>query len=169
MTYEQLQGRLNWRVEDKLVLSANGGFEDRQFLDSGLPNSINPIWGVSAHYQLFEGTGISVGANQTVSPSYFQNELTESISFTGGIQQRLFKELYLDLNGGYSFTTYKATTLGLVVSREDDYSFVSVGLSIAFLKHGSASVFYLISQNSSRQAGFSYSSSQFGVNLGWNF
>src|SRR5205085_2567905 len=52
MTSEQVQGRINWRAGNKLTFSLNGGFEDRQFVNSSAPASLNPIFGLSAIYQL---------------------------------------------------------------------------------------------------------------------
>jgi hypothetical protein len=169
MTYEQLQGRVNWRAGEKLTFSVSGGAEDRQFVDTSAPDLINPIFGLTVLYQLFETTSFSLNATRAVSSSYFQNQVTESTGFTGGVRQRLLGKLWLDLTGGYNNTTYKATATGITVDREDDRSFVNVRLSCPFLKRGTASVFYDYSKNSSNQNGFEYSSNQAGLELGYRY
>jgi hypothetical protein len=110
MTSEQLQGQLNWHVGNKLSISFHGGFEDRQFLDSNVPDALNPIFGLSLVYNLFEVTTIAFSADRTVTASYLQNEITEAFGFSGSIHQRLLKRLYLDVNGGFSTSSFQAKT-----------------------------------------------------------
>lgn len=169
MTFEQLQGQLNWHLGNKLSFSFHGGFEDRQFLDSNVPDALNPIFGLSLVYNLFEVTTIAFSAERTVTASYFQNEITEAFGFSGSIHQRLLKRLYLDVTGGFTTSSFQATATGLSVNREDDLSTITVRLSCPFLQHGNASVFYNWSDNSSNQGGFGYASNQVGLELGYRF
>jgi uncharacterized protein (PEP-CTERM system associated) len=169
MLSEQFQAQFDWLPGTKLRFSFHGGFEDRQFLNSSAPNALNPIFGLSFVYHLFEVTTITFSANRTVTASYFQNEITEAFGFTGGIHQRLLKVLYLDVSGGFTRSSYRATTTGLSVDREDDLSTITVRLSCPFLQRGNASVFYQWSDNSSTQGGFGYTSDQVGLELGYRF
>jgi len=169
MTSEQVQVQANWLLGSKLSFSFHGGFEDRQFLDSSAPDALNPIFGLLLAYNLFEFTTIAFSADRTVTASYFQNEIMEAFGFSGSIHQRLLKRLYLEINGGFTTTSFQATTTGLSVNREDDISTVTVRLSCPFLQHGNASVFYNWSDNSSNQDGFGYTSSQVGLELGYRF
>jgi hypothetical protein len=169
MTSEQLQARINWHPGPKLTLSLNGGLEDRQFLNSGQPDSLSPIFGLSAIYQIFDVTTLTLTANRTVTASYFQNQITESTAFTAGIRQRLFEKLYLGVSGGFGNTAYQATTAGLSVNRDDDRANINVRLTCPFLTRGTASVFYDWTDHSSTQQGFQYSSNQAGFELGYRF
>ncbi len=173
MTYEQLQGRVNLRAGDKLGFVLSGGADYRQFIDSDAPNLLNPIYGLSVVYQLTETTTLSANGTRVVSAAYFQDQVTETTSIGGGLRQRFFKKLYLDLTGGYTMTTYKATIRNPVsivnVNREDDYSFVNVRLSVALLKRGTVAVFYQASENTSNASGFAYTSNQGGFELGYRF
>jgi hypothetical protein len=173
MTFEQVQGRIQWRPGTKLSLVLNGGFEDRQFLDSDAPAMISPIYGAAIQYQLFEPTTLSLNANHTVSASYFQDQVTESTDVNGGLRQRFFKKLYLDLTGGYRKTSYKATILTtfyiINLNRVDDYAYVNVRLSVRFLKRGTMAVFYQASDNASNAGGYTSSSRQGGFELGYRF
>ena len=170
MTYYEIQGRLNWSAGTKLTLSLSGGFEDRQFVDAKAPDLINPLFGLTAFYQLFQTTTFSLSATRSVNASYFQNQITENTSVTAHVRQRLLKKLSLDLSGGYSLTTYDSTTVfGLPINREDDRSFVNIRLTAPFLKRGTASVYYDYSKNTSTAPGFHYASNQTGLELGYQF
>lgn len=169
MTSEQLQAQIGWQVENKLNVALHGGLEDRQFLNSDVSDSLNPIFGLSLRYNLFEVTTFTFSADRIVSPSYFQNQITETLGFTGGIRQRLLGKLYLDVTGGFSSASYQATTTGLPVNRRDDRSTINVRLSCAFMQRGTAVVFYDWSDNSSNEGGFSYTSNQVGLELGYRF
>jgi hypothetical protein len=169
LTFEQIQGRINWRVGEKLSLTANAGFQDTQFLNSSQPASLNPVFGLTLLYRLFEPTTLSLTAYETVSPSYFQNQITHATGFSAGISQRLLKKLSLNVSGGYSTTSYLGTATGVNTQSAYDLSFATVGLTAPFLKRGSASVFYYWSDNSSGQPGFGYTSRQVGFELGYRF
>jgi hypothetical protein len=169
MTSEQLQGRIQWRPGEKLSLSLNGGFEERQFLDSQTSDALNPIFGCAVSYRLFDQTTISLNANRAVSASYFANQVTESTSISGGVRQRLLGKIFLDVNGSFGTTSYGATTSILAVSREDTYENATFRVGFSFLKDGNASIFYNWSHNSSSGNGFSYYSNQAGMELGYRF
>lgn len=169
MTSEQLQAQVNWTLGSKLNFSFHGGFEDRQFIDSNAPDALNPIFGLSLTYHIFESTTLAFNADRTVTASYFQNEITETLGFTGRIHQRLLQRLYLDVTGGFTSSSYQATTTGLTVNREDNHSTVNIRLSCPFLQYGTASVFYDWSDNSSNADGFGYTSNQVGLELGYRF
>jgi hypothetical protein len=169
MTSEQLNARINCVVGQKLSLSVSGGFEDRQFLDSGAPNSLTPVFNASVTYQPFEQTLLTLTANRTVTASYLQNQFTECSAISGSIQQRFLAKLTLNVSGGFTSTSYQSTVLGTTVNRKDDRSTINVRFSYAFIQRGTASVFYDWSDNSSNANGFSYQSNQIGLELGYRF
>jgi len=169
MPSEQLQGRITWVLRQKLSLTASGGLEDRQFLGSKQPDAINPLFTVSLLYQLFEGTSFSLSASETVSPSFFNNQITDTTGFTASIRQRLFQKLFLDVSGGYSTISYQATVFGFTANSQDDITTATVRLSCPFLQRATADVFYTYSQNVTSQAGFGYTSHQTGLELGYRF
>ncbi len=169
MTYEQLQGRINWRATDKISFQIHGGAEDRQFLTNGVSDLINPVLGVVVQYQPFTVTKISVHANRVVAVSYFLNQVVESTSVGGSLNQRLFNKLYLDFGGEYHTDKYVDTANSVFQGRTDDYYSLNVRLSYLFLKHGTFAVLYQYSDNSSSQSGFAYLSRQVGIELGYRF
>ena len=170
MLYEQLQCRVNWRATDKISFQINAGGEDRQFL-GGAGDLLNPVFGATIQYQPFEVTKISISADRAVSASYFTNSTTENIDFTGDLNQRLLGKLYLDLQGGYHTAKYvaSASAASPVNNREDDYYTFGVQLSYAFAQRGTIAAFYQASSDSSTLAGYSYSSSQVGCQISYQF
>jgi hypothetical protein len=169
MTSEQLLGRLNWHPGQKFTLSLNGGFEDRQFLNTSVPDAFNPILHLTLIYQPFEVTTLSLDAHSTVNVSYFQNQITEATGFSLSLRQRLFGKLFLDVTGGYGNTKYQPTTVFIPVNRQDDRANINIRLTCPLFKKATAALFYDWTDNSSSQNGFQYTSNQGGLELGYRF
>jgi hypothetical protein len=168
MTYEQFQGRVAWRATDKVSFQVHGGVEVRQFLSGGASDLVNPVAGAVIQYQPFEATKFLLSAERVVAASYFQNQVTESTSVSGDLNQRLFKKLYLDLGGGYNTVKYVASS-GVPAGRKDEYYSFNARLSCQFLKRGTFATFYQLSDNSSTQQGYGFSSTQFGLEVGFRY
>ena len=169
MTFERYETRLNWRATEKISLQVHGGLEDRQFLSGGESDLINFVFGAAVQYQPFEYTRLSLGGDRAVAGSYFQNQVTETTGFTGGLNQRLLGKFYLDLGGTYSTIKYVGSASGVTPDRTDDYYSFNVRLSRIILKRGMLAAFYQISNNSSTQPGFAYNSNQFGFEISYQY
>lgn len=174
MTYEQFQGRINWRPSKKLSLNLNGGVEVRQFIDvPDSDNLLNPLVGASVVYRLFDYTVLSLYANRSVSSSLFENQIVETATVGGGVNQRLLKYLNLNLSAGYRKSDYKFTFLAFnqqfAIAREEEYKFISTSLGTTFLKKGNVSVGYQHGINDSSLAGYSFESDQFSFQVGYRF
>ena len=174
-TDEQLQGRVNWRATDKISFEVNAGFEDIQFLASGISDSLSPTFGAAIQYQPFKQTQISLNASRTVTASSYSTSdaVTETTGIGCNLNQRLLEKLSLNLGVGYTETKYSdsisASVGTLSENREDDYSYFSASLSRPFLKRGTLSATYQYSDNSSTAPGFSYSSNQIGIQIGYSY
>jgi len=169
MLFERYQGRINWRVTDKIGFQFHGGVEDRQVLNSNTGDIINPVFGCGIQYQPFQNTKLSLNADRAVAQSYLQNEVTESTTINGDLNQQLLKRLNLDLQGGYQNTKYIDSISGTTANRTDNYYFVNTRLSCSFLKRGTIAIFFQISDNSSSQSGFGFSSHQSGFEIGYRY
>lgn len=168
MAYEQLQARVDARIAQKLTLTINGGGEVRHILDSGGDPLINPIYGASIQYRVFEFTTLSLSGSRMVQASLLQNQVTESTTISAAVQQRLLGLLFLTVSGGFSNNRYIVSDETLALSREDDTATVAARLSYNFMERGVVGVFYNYSDNSST-SNFAYSSSQVGLELGYAF
>ena len=171
MTSEQLQGRITWIVVKKLSVVLSGGGSDRQFLGSGAPDLLSPIFSLSAQYSPFEVTTFYVSAYNAVTPSYYQDQVTESTSISAGLHQRLLGKLYLDLNGGYGTTTYHSSTLAPAAANISNYDTTSFSarLGAPMLKRGYAAVFYSVNYNSSGAAIYNYTTTMVGLQLSYRY
>jgi hypothetical protein len=168
-TYEQLQGRVNWRATDKISISVNAGFEERQLQTGGAGNLLSPLFGAAIQYQPFEHTRISLNVSRSIEPSYFQDQVEENTSVSANLDQRLLQKFNFDLGVGYTSNDYTSTTTGFGGTRTDYYYFLNVRLSHPFLKRGTVAIFYSHSANSSSQPGFGYASNQVGVEVGYSY
>jgi hypothetical protein len=172
MLFEQYEGRINWRAADKISFQLHGGLEDRQFYGGSSSDLLNPVFGGGIQYQPFEQTKISLDAERVVAVSTLQNQVTESVGFNGDLNQRLLGRLYLDLSGGYQNIKYVNSGTSVTPNspnRVDDYYYFNTRLSTSFLKRGTVAVFYQISNDSSSQSGYSFSSHQYGFEIGFAY
>jgi hypothetical protein len=169
MASEQYLGRINWRPGEKTVFEIHGGIEDRQILNSSAADLINPVFGVTYTYTPFQFTDLKLGVERIITPTFFKDQVTEKIDFTGSIRQRFFNRYFFTVTGNYYTADYIGTVLNLPVLRKDNYYSVNFRLTTAFLKRGSFSVFYTLSDNSSDIALFSFNSHQGGVELGFAY
>lgn len=169
MTFEQFQAKVDVRIATKLNVDIHGGGEVRQILISHAGNLVNPIYGASVQYHPFEYTTLSLSGNRTVSASLLQGEVSEATTISLAVNQRLLGLLYLTLSGGFSNNRYIASTPGLALNRQDDTASFAASLAYSFTQRGSISIFYNFSDNSSNLAGFDFSSSQIGLQLGYRF
>jgi hypothetical protein len=169
MMHEQLQGRIMTRIAQKLNLNVNGGVEIRQFLSSGKDDLVNPLYGASITYRPFDYTTLTLSGNRRISPSLFQDQVTESTDISLALNQRLLGMFFATLSGGFRNTEYVGSSNSLVTDRSDDSTNFQASLSYAFWKRASASVFYRYTENSSSVPGFEYDSNQVGLTLAYRF
>jgi hypothetical protein len=171
ITSEQLQGRVIWKVHNKLNFLLTGGLNAQQFLNSGSSDLLTPIFSLAVEYKLFDTTTLSLSGGRSVTPSYFQNQSTEATTINAGLRQRLLSKLFLNLGGGYGTTTYHGTTSGPTAAGIGNYDTTSfnVSLGTTLLKHATASVFYQLSFNSSGSALYDYTTRQVGLSLAYQF
>lgn len=175
MTHETLQGRITWRAGDKISLALHGGAEDRQYIGGGVPDTINPTYGASIQYEPFTTTLLSLSADRAITTSLFQNSAIDSTSLTVGLSQRLFERFQWAISGSYGSDSYITTsrvigpTAALTAGRSDTRYVFLTKLTWQFLTRATASVTETYSVNRSDIPGFSYSSNQIGLELGYTF
>lgn len=170
MTYQQVQGRINWVPRPKISAALNGGIEIRQFLaQQGVDDQVNPIMGASATYRPFDYTSLTLSANRGVSSSIFSDQITETTSFALSLGQRLIERLQVGLSGGLRYADFQSSSQLLNVNRSDEVHFFSASLSTRFLKRATASIGYSLSSNKSNNAVYEYDSYTYSAQIGYSF
>ena len=172
ITAEQYQGRLIWTAGQKLSLVLSGGLNDMQFLNSTSPDLLSPVFSLSAQYQLFRYTTLSLGASRSLSPAYFAGQVLESTGLNGGLSQRLLGKLYLSVSGGYVNSSYHSTVSGAAATSVSDYdtASLSVALSTTFLTRATASVFFAQDYiTSSGSSAYNYTTTESGLELSYRY
>jgi hypothetical protein len=167
--FDELQGRVAWQLADKVSLEVSGGVEETRVLDANTPDLISPLFGVSVIYRPFETTSVSLNAGESAMASYIFSQEMENTFITATFHQRLLKALSFGLTAGYQITSYLDSAGGLAQSRQDDYTYVNVRLSVPFLKRGTAGVFYQAGENTSTVSQYQLSSTQVGFDLSYHF
>ncbi len=164
-TYQDFQARVNWRITDKMGLSANVGGEAREFAGGG--TLFSPVYGATFQYQPRPRTQFSFGANSSVQPSLFQGQVTDTTSFTASVSQHLFKKFDLALSASFSMTDY--TQSSGASNRRDENNAYNARLSHPIFKRGTISAIYQFSDNHSSQGKFSFRSNQVGGEFSYSF
>jgi len=169
MSFEQFQGRVNWRATDRIGFQIHGGVELRQFLSGDAGDLVNPVFDATIQYRPFGQTQISVTARRLVSASYLVDQVTETTEVSAGLEQPFLKEFFLNLNGGYQAVKYISSGAGSGSDRHDDYSFLNLQIGRTFLGRGNFAVIYQLSRNFSSEPGYSFTSHQVGFQIGYSF
>ena len=168
MTYEQFQGRVNWRATDKISFQLHSGVEVRQFLSGGNPPLVTPVFDATIQYQPFKQTQISITGSRAVASSYLQNQYTETTSVSANLNQRLLGKVFLGLTGGYQLVDY-VSSVASTPNRNDDLYTLNAQLSRAFLKRGTIAVVYQLSKDNSSLSGYSFTSHQVGFQVSYSY
>jgi hypothetical protein len=185
MTFESYSAVLTLRPGPKTTVNVVAGIQEESFDAGGVPTSTTPTFSASVAYQILRKTGISISAGRSYSPSFFSNQVDTSTTVNVGLSQYLSRKLNLSVSGSYGTTSYQQiepgpvptyyffngppTTSALQVTRDDVTTSIGVSLSYAFRPRWSGSAGYSYSKNSSTQGDYSYSSSQFSVQLSYMY
>jgi hypothetical protein len=183
LTFETYQGILMFNPGIKTTVNLSGGIQEESFDISGVPASTSPIFSASIAYQILKDTSISLNAGRTVSPTFFSNQVETATTVGVGLLQHLSQKLNLSVTGSYGTSSYQSiepgplpkyflgipTTTPLQVTRNDVITYIGANLSYAFRPRLNGSVSYSYGENSSSQDAFSYSSSQFTVQVSYQY
>ncbi|HEX3627604.1 MAG TPA: hypothetical protein VH280_19530 [Verrucomicrobiae bacterium] len=182
--FEQLEARINWRLNDVFSIQVAAGFSETEFLGAGANGDLfSPIYSGSLQFKPFSQTELSVFASRSVSPSPFFGQYTETTSEGASLSQRFLKQFYVSADAAYTDQKYVASSFYVLVpistnqvqlvlispGRTDKFYTFTARLSHSFLQRGSVSIFYAYSDNRSTQGGYSFSSNQFGGEASYSF
>jgi hypothetical protein len=169
MAFITPQGRVSWNPSNKLSFSAQGGEEIRQIYARGVSAQFTPVFNVSGQYRLFEQTQLTLTAGRTVSPSVLRNQVNDGTSWTIGFTQRLLQHFNLSGTYGEQESSYVATNSRVTADRKDKIYNYSLRLGTTFLRRGTVSLLFQETDNTSNVRGYSFNSTQTGVEVGYRY
>lgn len=169
MTNERFLMSVSGLLGDKFNYNFSGGFEVRQFLDTDAEMKVSPILNLALNYVITEKTTVNVYGNRQVTPSYFDDQFSESLAVGAGISQRIFGRFIFSLRGGYRWSDFNSTVNPTDIIQSQDFAFARAAITSRFLGRGTASVYYSWSNNSSNNQFVDLESNQFGLSLGYGW
>ncbi len=124
-----------------------------------------------------------LNAGETVSPSFFANQVITTRSVTAMLQQRLTDKLSFSLDGSYGSEPYTSIepgplpkfylgfppTTALASVRSDTTESLTMRMSYLIGRRITTSIFYTLSENSTGQSNFKYTSDQEGLTLSYRY
>lgn len=168
-SFTRPDAELTWQPTKKLELKMNGGFEHRVYLDYPRTSLKTPTYDFSAQFDPVETTKLTLEVVRQVTPTYFVNETTKSASENLNLSQRLLGKFYLIGGVGHNEITYVSTGQTLGVARKDEQTTYNLNLSTEFLRRGTFAVFCIRTKNSSSLAGYSFATTQLGLEIGYKY
>ena len=189
-TNERYMGRLNWSPTDKLSIGVDGGMEARHSRASGSKDMRNPLLNGSLIYRPFLTTTLSVTAAKFVTNSYFDNQVSKGTSWNVTAQQRLLRHLYFSASYSRQRTEFESVTTFVPVlvipedpstdptverlpislpGRSDHTDSFNARLTTTLLKRLTLGVSCSRSRNRSSQTGFTFTTTQYGLELAYRY
>ena len=169
MTYVRPLARLNWQLTNKTSFDLQGGVEKRSFSSSGRSDTNNAILNAALHYAPVETTRITLQADRDVSVSYFASQITKNTRLSAALDQRLLEKFQVRVRVGREKSSYMATTATAFAGRDDTHTTFDARLSSKLLLRGTLAFVYRHGKNDSSLAGYTFTSDQYGVELGFRF
>ncbi|MDQ6913663.1 MAG: hypothetical protein M3128_12400, partial [Verrucomicrobiota bacterium] len=154
-TFEQLNATVTYQATGKVSLNGSVGVEFRQF-DGG--SYVSPVYDLSASYQPFDGTTITLNGNlRTQNSAVLVGQDYSLTDITLSIRQRLLRRFYVGLTSGYQHSNYFSTSTGVNASRVDNYYFFQPAIDATITRYWTAGFYYLHRQSNSSEGVFSFS------------
>ena len=169
LKYQQYLGRLNWHLSDKLKLGIQGGMDVRHSESASIGNVRNPLLQASLEYQLLDTTKLTLADARTVANSYFRDEVTDSSQWSVSLEQRLLGRLFLNTSYSHQRTSYTSVTTTTLSGRSDRVEAFNARLTLQLLRRLTIATVYQSSRNHSSLAGYNYSGTQYGLELGCRY
>jgi hypothetical protein len=163
-TYEQANVRLNYSATAKISLSASGGLEFRQFGNNSRGTYFSPVYTLSASYQPFDGTSITLnGSRHTANSASLAGQDYASTDINFSLTQRFMQRASLGFAIGYENSAYFSTVDGIAALRNDDYYYVEPSVDVKITRFWSIGAYFLHRQDTSSFDFFSFYDNQVGA------
>ncbi len=162
--------RVGYQVTGKISLSASGGVEFRQFDGDARGGYVSPVYDLSATYQPFDGTTITLSGNGSIQNSAaLAGQDYQTTNITATVQQRFLTRMHLGLTVGYEHAEYFGAANGVNATRDDNYYFIQPSLDLTVTRWWTAGGYYLHREDNSSTEVFSFYDNQFGLRSEFTF
>lgn len=162
-TFEQANVRLSYSATAKISLNASFGIEFRQFANSS-GSDVSPVYALSASYQPFDGTSLSLSGSRTTMNSASlvgQDFANTTINFS--LNQRLMQRFFFGFAIGYTNDSYFSTLTGLSANREDNFYYISPSVDFNVTRFWTFGAYYVHREDSSSVPFSSFTDNQVGI------
>jgi hypothetical protein len=169
-TFEQANVRMSYQATGKISLSASGGVEFRQFENDTRGTHVSPVYELSATYQPFDGTNITLsGSGRILNSAALAGQDYMATTINAAVRQRLLGRIYLGLTLGYEHAEYFDAINGVNATREDNYYFIQPTVDLTVTRWWTAGVYFLHREDDSSTENFSFYDNQIGVRTAFEF
>jgi Putative beta-barrel porin 2 len=171
--YQQALFKAQFVSTAKLTFNGNAGLEFREF-----PNGtkVTPVFGLSADYQAFPATKLSISGSRNVTNS----SLAGGDNYTAtrvavAIRQHLIGDYFLGFEVGYENDAYSqatGTTTGFaqtIAARQDNYFFIHPGVTYRLKDWADISLSYFYRDNESNIPANAFRDNQVALDLRLGF
>lgn len=171
MFYDRPQLRLQWHPTDTFVVQLSGGQEHRRIYSRHVGELRRAVFETSLQFRPAPTTTISILRNRGLNVSTFLGQLTEGTERQLQVRQRLLERFELSA----STSRFRIRYLGHspatepVTLRRDWLRSFSLQLTTSFRTHTTLSLRYQESRNLSNTSEFSFTSSQYGFEIGFRY
>ena len=169
-TFEQANVRASYQATGKIAFNFSGGVEFRQFENNSRSEYISPVFELSATYQPFDGTSVTLaGSRRTFNSGVLAGQDFAGTTITATLRQRLLQRFYVGVSGGYQNSDYFSTVSGVAANRQDNYYFIEPTLDFSITRFWTIGGYYLHRRNDSSFQSFSFDDNQVGIRTGLTF
>lgn len=171
-TFVQANAHLNYAPSCRFSLDVIAGAEFRDFEDDARDTYTTPVFQIAATMLPWDHTRVILSASRQIYNSAAALVAQDYIetTVTGTIRERVCKQLYLSLVGGYSHLDYfntfeRSNTLTLSA----DYFYVQPAIDLLLARYLSIGGYYLRRENSASISTADFASNQYGGRLSLKF
>ncbi len=148
------------------------GAEVRTFDNIARESFTTPVFSISASWLPFDSTRFIFGATRQVYNSAAQTAQDYvDTNISGTIRERICRQLYFIVAGGYEHVEYfNAIDLPVPLPElQDDYYYVQPSVDLLLTSFWSVGGYYLLRENSSSVSTADFSSNEYGVRMSIKF
>ena len=170
-TFVQANGHLNYTPGRQFSIDVLAGVEFRDFDNISRGTYSTSVFTIAATWLPCDSTRFILGATRQIYNSAGQTAQDYvDTSVNGTIRERICKQLYLILLGGYERVEYFNTidTVTLATLR-DDYFYVQPSADVLLTRYWSIGGYYLRRENSGSVSTVGFSSNEYGVRTSIKF